>query len=104
MDALIQDIRYAARRLIRSPGFTAVAIITLALGIGANTAVFSVINAVLLTPPPFEHPEQLMLLRVALPNQENAGMPFSYPTYADLRERSKAFEEMGAWMPFGNFA
>jgi putative ABC transport system permease protein len=104
MDALIQDIRYATRRLIRSPGFTLVAIVTLALGIGANTAVFSVINAVLLTPPPFVHPEQLMLLRVARASEGSGGLPFSYPTYADLRERSKAFEEMGAWMPFGNFA
>jgi len=88
-DEMFQDLRYGLRMLLKNPGFTLVAVLSLALGTGANTAVFSLINSVLLRPLPIERPEQL----VALNNTaENRTFPsFSYPNYKDLRDRNEVF-------------
>ncbi|MGD8331731.1 MAG: ABC transporter permease, partial [Acidobacteriota bacterium] len=97
MDKLQLDVRLALRTLRARPGFTAVAVITLALGIGANSAIFSVINAVLLRPLPYPEPAQLMT--VWLDNRLQ-GWPqdiTSYPLYEDWRDRSETFADMAAW-------
>ncbi len=92
MNTLLQDIRYAMRMLAKSPGFTMIAVLTLALGIGANTAIFSVINSVLLEPLPFKNPSQLVALR----ETENApgNFPLSGADYLDWQAQSKSFASM----------
>src|SRR5262245_33250485 len=92
---LWQDLRYGARRLMKQPGFTLIAVLTLALGIGANTAIFSVVNAVLLQPLPFQEPERLA--RVWRSSVEDERGACSYPDFADLRARQTVFERMAAW-------
>ena len=97
MNALVQDLRYAVRSLRHSPGFTLVAVLTLALGIGANSAIFSVVHAVLLRPFPYEDPGRLV---VVWETQLEYGLPFMYaspPNYADWREQNQVFEEMGVF-------
>jgi putative ABC transport system permease protein len=89
-----QDFRYALRTLSRNPGFTAVTILTLALGIGANTAIFSVINAVLLRPLPFRVPNQLCIITERLPSVPVVGP--SYENFQDFRDRAKSFSAMSA--------
>jgi putative ABC transport system permease protein len=89
-----QDFRYALRALSSNPGFTAVAILTLALGIGANTAIFSVINAVLLRPLPFRAPNQLCIITERLPSVPMVGP--SYENFQDFRDRAKSFSAMSA--------
>jgi predicted permease len=95
----IQDVRYALRTLLKSPGFTMVAVLTLALGIGANVAIFSVVYGVLLRPLPFPHPEQLVRIFDDLngPNSQDVGM--SAPELWDLEERSGVFQEISAVAP-----
>ena len=89
-----QDFRYALRTLISNPGFAAVVIFTLALGIGANTAIFSVINAVILRPLPFRVPDQLCLITEQLPSIPVVGP--SYENFQDFRDRAKSFSAMSA--------
>jgi predicted permease len=94
-DEMIQDLRYGMRMLIKNFGFTVVAILSLALGTGANTAIFSLINTVMLRPLPIEKPEQLMTLNNGA---ENRTFPtFSYPNYKDFRDRNDVFSGLIAY-------
>ena len=94
---IIRDVRYTFRQLRRSPGFAGVAILTLALGIGANTAVFSVINAVLLKPLPYGAPEELVSVSSAFPSMDFDRFWISPPEYFELREWNQAFADIGAY-------
>ncbi len=92
----MNDVRFAFRQLLKYPGFTAVAVLTLALGIGANTAVFSVINRVLLLPLPFKDPDQLVWVRAQDPKNNILDNSASGPDYLAWRRDSVAFEQLGA--------
>jgi predicted permease len=91
-ERLMQDVRYALRQLQRSPGFTAVAVMTLALGIGGNTAIFSIVNGVLLNPLPFPQPDQLVSLHESKPNFAEGSI--SYPNFLDWRKGNRSFSSM----------
>ena len=97
METLWQDIRYAARMLVKNPGFAFVAVVTLALGIGANTAIFSVVNAVLLRPLPFHSPERLVTLGQTDAKDRERLSQFSFRNFADLREQTKTFERLAVY-------
>ena len=94
MNGVANDLRYAARMLRRSPSFTAIAILTLALGIGANTAMFSVVNAVILRPLPYQDPDRLAMLWTNDPKRDIREEGTSYPTFLDWRSQSRAFADM----------
>src|ERR1044072_6710251 len=99
METLLKDIRYGFRMLLKSPGFTAVAVISLALGIGANTAIFSIINSFLFAPLPVEEPGRLVsIFTTAAKN--NRPLPLSHSNFIDSREKSAAFTGVLAY----NFA
>ena len=93
LSQVIRDIRYAIRALVRTPGFTAVAALTLALGIGANTAIFSVVNGVLLRPMPFEDPDQLVAVRSTAPGLGYDDFSMSPGIYVQYKE-AEIFEEL----------
>ncbi len=93
MQTLLQDLRYAFRLLAKSLGFTAIAVLTLALGIGANTAIFSVVNAVLLRPLPFRDPSRLVIVAEKSPFPT---ISTSYQNFVDWRDQSRSFESMEA--------
>ena len=95
METLWQDLRYGARMLARNPGFTVVAVLTLALGIGANTAIFSVVNAVLLQPLPYKDPERLALIRIDAEGMKGMAS-ISPPELLDFREQGQLFEGFAA--------
>src|SRR5215211_7345022 len=90
-----QDIRYGVRMLVKNPGVTIIVIIALALGIGANTAIFSVVNTVLLRPMPYDESERLVFLNEKSPVLDE--MSISYPNFLDWREHNQMFEKMGVY-------
>src|SRR5262249_8122888 len=101
IDSLIQDIRYGARILRKNPGFTVVAVLTLGLGIGANTAIFTVINSVLLNPLPYRDPEGLVVMWERTPQLPS--MMVSYPDYLDWKAQNHVFEEIAVFNRYQSF-
>ena len=102
MQKLVQDLRYGLRMMFRNPGFTLVAIITLALGVGANTTIFSVVNAILLKPLPFPNPDRLVMIweqRVQEPDNFNI---VSAPNFIDWQQQNNVFESMAMFDSAGN--
>ena len=98
MRSLWQDLRYAARTLRNSPGFTIIAIVTLGLGMAVNTTIFSVINGMLLRPLPVPHPEQITVLALK-PEGMSGFQSFSYPDYLDIKEQADVFSDVFAYRP-----
>lgn len=94
-DDMIQDVRYGIRMLLKHPGFTLIAVLSLALGIGANTAIFSLINTMLLRPLPVQQPERLVALNNTSENRTFA--TFSYPNFRDLQQRNEVFSDLIAY-------
>src|ERR1700742_3256916 len=102
MQKLVQDLRYGLRMMFRNPGFTLVAIITLALGVGANTTIFSVVNAILLKPIPFPEPDRLVMIwdqHVQQPDNFNI---VSAPNFIDWQQQNDVFESMAMFDSAGN--
>jgi predicted permease len=96
---MFQDLRLGLRMLLKNPGFTAVVVATLALGIGANVALFSVVNGVLLNPLPFPQPDQLVTLDQSKPNFDTGAIP--YPNFRDLQKENRTFSAMAISRGFG---
>src|SRR6266508_2140143 len=102
MESFIQDLRFGARMLLKNPGFTLIAVLSLALGIGANTAIFSLLDVVLLKSLPVQEPDKLVLFSKGGEIGPNTGFPnkswdlFSYPFYQEVRQRNEVFSEVAA--------
>ena len=96
----MNDLTFAFRQLLKNPGFTAVAVLTLALGIGANTAIFSAVNALVLQPLPYRNPDRLV--QVFSQNEKTGTLSVwnSPPDFVDLKSQSKTFEEVVGWRPW----
>ncbi|MGE5243580.1 MAG: ABC transporter permease [Betaproteobacteria bacterium] len=95
MGTLLQDVRYGVRTLLKSPGFTLVALVALALGIGANSAMFGIVDAVLLRPIPYARPDSLLKVYSSTRNFKRSSV--SYPNFLDWRRRSRSFDELAAY-------
>jgi putative ABC transport system permease protein len=100
MDSFIKDVKYAARALAKRPGFTTVACVTIALGIGANTAIFSVVRSVLLQPLPYEEPQELVVVWGEMRTRGVTHFPMSPPDFAAYRDRAEAFDDLAAIFTF----
>jgi putative ABC transport system permease protein len=101
MQTFLQDLKYALRMLKKNPAFTAVAILTLAVGIGANSAIFSVVNSVLLRPLPYRQPAQLVRVYSEFPTMQLQKFWLSPPELLDIQREAKSWETIGAWAPGG---
>ena len=101
MQIFLQDLKYALRMLKKNPAFTVVAILTLALGIGANSAIFSVVNSVLLRELPFRQPGQLVRVYSEFPTMQLQKFWLSPPELLDIQKEAKSWEAIGAWAPGG---
>jgi len=95
MSGLVQDLRYALRSLAKAPGFTAVTLFTLALGIGANSAIFSVVNGVLIRPLPYPEPGRLAVIRETYAGDEQGSV--SGANFIDWKARTHQFASLAAW-------
>ncbi|MDQ6653124.1 MAG: ABC transporter permease, partial [Acidobacteriota bacterium] len=104
MDTLLKDIRYGIRGLLKRPGFTAIVVITLALGIGGNTAIFSVVNTVLLRPLPFPEPQQLVQLGEGAPTEHPQHGVFSFPDFKDVQAQTQTLEFVAGYLNSGAIA
>ncbi len=98
MEILIQDIRFGLRRLFKSPGFAVIAIKSLALGVGANTAIFTLVNTVMFSSLPVANPEQIV--SVAVRGKNDSMLAFSYPNYIDFRDRNEVLSGL-VWPRLG---
>src|SRR5262245_23809255 len=101
MQNILQDLRYSARMLLKNPGFTLIAVLTLSLGIGANTAIFSVVNGVLLRPLPYKEPGRLVRVYSEFPTMNLRKFWVSPPEYMDIQKEAKSWESIGAWFAGG---
>ncbi|PYL06316.1 MAG: hypothetical protein DME34_09275, partial [Verrucomicrobia bacterium] len=94
---MLSEIKVALRGLAKSPGFTAIAIVTIALAIGANTAVLSLVNALLIRPLPYKNPQQLVLIWEQFANQGLERIPVSAPEYLDYEKELRSYENIAAF-------
>ena len=101
VEDLVQDVRYTIRSLAKSPGFTGVVVATLALGIGANAAIFALVHGVLLRPLDYPKPDQLMYLTAEAPAIGGARSALSAPEYTEFRQMNRSFAEVGAYSTGG---
>src|SRR5579863_1590828 len=94
METFLQDVRYSIRMLLKAPGFTVIAVLTLALGIGANAAIFSIVYGTLLQPLPYPHADQLVMVWSKVKGERNVA---SVGDFLEWRRQSSAFQQMYAW-------